>query len=755
MSVVCEACRVCDSMAAFDVVLDLGCQCLASVFPRDGDADPPRFPLVLVKCRECHLVQLRDTVPGELMYGTNGYGYRSGLNATMASHLAELAKDVLERVRLEEGDVIVDIGSNDATLLKCFPESCVRVGVDPNGPQFREFYEGRGGGVRLVDRYFSYEAVVEYGKAKVVCSVAMFYDLPDPKAFVRDIARVLDPEGLWILEQSYLPAMLEANSFDTVCHEHLEYYCLRQIDTLCRGAGLEVVDVAFNASNGGSFRVFVAHAGSKTHAVCAEKITRILDGEAQFAEMDVFRDFEQRMRRVRDDLRFLMRAVKGAFLYGASTKGNTLLQYIGAEDFGIVGASERNSCKVGCVTPGTRIPIVAEEAARIARPGFMLVLPWHFKSEFLAREQAYLDGGGRFVFPLPEVSIVGKMRTALFTGVTGQLGRHLARLLVERGYHVYGITRAGLRSGASENERVCLFEGSIRDREFLSRVVRVVRPAEVYHLAAMTDRVQAHECVHETVLDNGAAVALLCEVLKADAPGARVFVANSVGLFEGAREGAVVDEQCIDFYPKNPYSIAKVAAYWTARYFREHHGTFVCSGLISNAESSLQRNGRVTKKIVGHDFDNGALVLDNVDARVDWIHASDVASAMHAILQCDEAADYIVSSGKTRAVRDFVDAVLRRRGIVGVVWDARHGACVEAETGRELVRSKGVVRPYDRMITFKNDKLLGTGWRPRHGLDDIVEEMDGRGNNGEEDGSAKGKGTSAADIGLKNGQVVQ
>ncbi len=728
---VCKECRIC-GCCEFDIVLDLGEQCIASVFPRSADADPPRFPLVLMKCRECHLVQLRDTVPGGMMYGTNGYGYRSGLNATMTAHLAGLAKDVLGRVRLEEGDVIVDVGSNDATLLKQFPETCVRVGVDPNGPQFREFYKGAGeGNLHLVSKYFSYDAVAQFGKAKVLSSIAMFYDLPDPKAFVRDVARVLAPEGLWVLEQSYLPLMIEANSFDTVCHEHLEYYCLRQIDWLCKGAGLRVVDVAFNASNGGSFRVFVAHAGAKLHELRLEKIAQVLEREERFSALGVFRDFEARVRRSRDDLRFVMGAARecgggkrgGVYLYGASTKGNTLLQYVGAGDFGIVGASERNAAKVGCVTPGTRIPIVSEEAARHAKPAFMVVLPWHFKEEFLERERAYLEGGGRFVFPLPEVEIVGSQKAALITGVRGQLGRHLARLLIGRGYHVYGTMRTSEdTSGDTSLEGVCMFEGSIHDRDFLSRIVRMVKPTEIYHLAAMTDRVLAHECVYDTVLDNGAAVALLCEVIRRDSPRSRVFVANSVGVFEGAPKGVTVDESTVDFYPKNPYSIAKVTAYWTARYFREHHGMFVCSGLISNAESSLQRGGRVTKKIIGHDFGDGALVLDNVDACADWIHASDVASAMHAILNCEGAGDYIVSSGETHTVRDFVDAVLRRQGIVCAVWDEM-GGCTDANSGRALVQNRGVVRPYDRRISYRNDKLCNIGWRAGCDLHDIVEEM--------------------------------
>lgn len=730
----CEGCE-------FDVVLDLGEQCVASVFPESGDADPPRFPLVLIKCSECHLVQLRDTVQGGMMYGTNGYGYRSGLNATMTAHLTELAEDVLGRVRLGDGDVVVDIGSNDATLLKRFPGSCVRVGVDPNGPQFREFYEGAGG-VHLVSEYFSYDAVERFGKAKVVCSVAMFYDLPDPKGFVRDVARVLDPEGLWVLEQSYLPMMIEANSFDTVCHEHLEYYCLRQIDWLCRGAGLKIVDVAFNASNGGSFRVFVAHAGSGVHEACAERIARVLEEEEQFAGLDVFCDFEVRVRRVRDDLRFVLGAVRdvggggdgcdgGVYLYGASTKGNTLLQYIGAGDFGIAGASERNVAKVGCVTPGTRIPIVSEEAAREAQPGFMLVLPWHFKAEFLERERAYLDGGGRFVFPLPEVQIVGRWKTALITGVTGQLGRHLARVLTGRGYHVYGTSRGG-----ESVDDVCLFEGGLRDRDFLSRVIRIVKPDEIYHLAAVTDRVQTHSHAYDTIIDNGAAVAMLCEVVLEWCPGSKVFVANSVGVFEGIGGGigegigggVVVDDESIGkaFYPTTLYSVAKVTAYWTTRYFREHFGMFVCSGFISNAESSLRSPRYVTTKIARHDFDVGPLVLDNVNACADWIHASDVSSAMIAILGHDVATDYIVSSGKTHSVRDFVEMVLKHRGVYRTS-EAGGGVYVDTETGRVLVETRNVVKAYDRRVSFKNDKLRSLGWEVKYHLEDIVEEMIGDG----------------------------
>jgi NDP-4-keto-2,6-dideoxyhexose 3-C-methyltransferase len=399
-----EFCRICKSNKLVDI-LDLGHQGLASRFPSANEEDPQKVPLVLVKCDnpECSLVQLKHTVTNTELY-EHAYGYRSGINATMTNHIQDLVKNIESRVKLEEGDVVVDIGSNDATLLKSYSAQGIRkFGVDPTGTQFIEYYTKD---IKLIPTYFTKDVAEELPEAKVVTSISMFYDLPDPVQFMRDIKSVLHPKGVWVQEQSYMPEMLNTNSFDTVCHEHLEYYGLKQIVLMAKMAGLSIFDVEFNPCNGGSFRVFLCHAGA--YAGNAEKIIDILTHE-KFMNLDSvepYKEFEDRCKNIRKELLEFLKTAGTVYLYGASTKGNTLLQYCGIDHNFVVAAAERNPRKYGCRTPITNIPIISESDMRRNNPDVLLVLPWHFKKEFIEREQEFLKNGGTIVFPLPSLEIV-------------------------------------------------------------------------------------------------------------------------------------------------------------------------------------------------------------------------------------------------------------------------------------------------------------------------------------------------------------
>jgi len=411
-----KKCRICGN-DHFIPVIDLGSQAMSGRFLKKDEPDPPRAPLVLIKCDNfgikdaCGLIQLKHSVPPLEMY-TCGYGYRSGINKTMSDHLTGITKKVQAMVSLKKNDIVLDIGSNDGTLLKSYTTVDIRrIGMDPGGEQYQKYYPDT---IRLVSDFFnaaSFKTVFPGDKAKIITSIAMFYDLEQPMEFVDNIRQILHRDGVWVLEQSYLPTMLAMNSFDTICHEHLEYYAFHQIEWMLRKNNLKAIGIEFNAINGGSFRVYVAHADS-TLAADRAALAKVILAE-QDLHLDTekpYHEFCTRVERIRKDLNALLRAEKAKgkkiFVYGASTKGNVLLQYFRIDSSLITAAAERNPEKWGSRTPGTNIPIISEDEARKQKPDYFLCLPWHFKEEFLERESWFLREGGKFIFPLPEVEIV-------------------------------------------------------------------------------------------------------------------------------------------------------------------------------------------------------------------------------------------------------------------------------------------------------------------------------------------------------------
>jgi C-methyltransferase-like protein/putative zinc binding protein/methyltransferase family protein len=404
------ACRLCSSPHLLPV-LDLGDQALTGVFPLPEDPPVSVGPLMLVWCRACTLLQLAHSHEPSEMYGEN-YGYRSGLNRAMANHLARKAAGLEALVGLASNDVVLDIGSNDGTLLASYSTpSLRRIGIDPTAARFAEHYPDD---VEIVADFFSAERFrdVSSDPAKVITSIAMFYDLEDPVAFARDVRDCLAPGGVWHFEQSYMPSMLRSTAYDTVCHEHLEYYSLATISLVLERAGLELIDVRFNKVNGGSFAVTAARPGSGIPR------SRTLIGWFVSQEERIglhtpgpFRRFEERVYEHRTDLveliRMLRRSGASVFGYGASTKGNVLLQFCGFTPDDIEAIAEVNPDKFGHVTPGSQIPIVSEEEMRARHPDYLVVFPWHFRDGIVEREEAYLKRGGRLIFPLPEIEIVG------------------------------------------------------------------------------------------------------------------------------------------------------------------------------------------------------------------------------------------------------------------------------------------------------------------------------------------------------------
>jgi hypothetical protein len=286
-----------------------------------------------------------------------------------------------------------------------------RIGIDPTGEKFKQYYTD---GIDLVPDFFSADAFRQRQKekAKIVTSIAMFYDLEDPRAFVSQIGEILRDDGIWHFEQSYMPSMLRMNSYDTICHEHIEYYALGPVKRLLDRTGFKILDVQMNAVNGGSFAVTAALA----HSACKANdalIDWLLDQEDRMGlhTPGPYRRFEQHVFEHRENLLRLIKSLnadgKKIFGYGASTKGNVLLQFCGFTAKDIPFIAEVNPDKFGCYTPGTRIPIIPEPEAKAMKPDYLLVLPWHFKDSIIAREEEFLASGGRMIFPMPEIEIVG------------------------------------------------------------------------------------------------------------------------------------------------------------------------------------------------------------------------------------------------------------------------------------------------------------------------------------------------------------
>ncbi|MEO5974510.1 MAG: class I SAM-dependent methyltransferase [Ilumatobacteraceae bacterium] len=411
MPVATTTCRVCGNSELVPV-LNLGEQYLTGTFPRTTDGkNLTKGPLQLVKCHgaesTCGLLQLEHSYDPSEMYGAN-YGYRSGLNSRMVQHLKRKVARILDSIDLQPGDLVVDIGSNDGTTLGFFPESLTLVGVDPTAGKFADFY---GKHVHVIPDFFSGKTINDAfpgKKAKVISSFAMFYDLERPVNFASEIQQVLHAEGIWVFEQSYLPSMLQTTAYDTVCHEHVEYYGLAQIEWILAKVGMQVIDVELNDTNGGSFSVVVAQKNS-LHKVNEENVAAVrkFESNAKLESLDTYSDFATRVGRNKDELSTLINGYNGEGKrvcgIGASTKGNVILQYcgFGLADIEMIG--DINSDKFGAFTPGSWIPIRSETDVLDSRPDVMLVLPWHFREFFLSNTSF---AGRNLLFPLPQPELV-------------------------------------------------------------------------------------------------------------------------------------------------------------------------------------------------------------------------------------------------------------------------------------------------------------------------------------------------------------
>jgi NDP-4-keto-2,6-dideoxyhexose 3-C-methyltransferase len=411
-----QTCRVCGS-DKLKPVIDLGAQYLQGSFTKPGVLPPPlrKLPTELMRCdvtlneHGCGLLQMHHSFPPEILYAN--YWYRSATNQTMRDHLGGIVKSAMSIIQTATPSVL-DIGCNDGTLLDNWPQGSVRYGVDPS-----DIANEISDRVTVINTVFPSDratAQLPEGGLDVVTSIAMFYDLEDPVGFARAISRLLNAEGVWIFEMSYLPLMLLQNSFDTICHEHLEYYSLAVLEDIARRADLRIFKAQINDINGGSIRCYAASASNTNYGTAEDRAflhrLRIREFEMGLDTDTPYIEFQDRIDRLKTELNDLLFDIRAQgqriHIYGASTKGNVLLQWYGINRITVDCAADRNPQKVGSKTLGTEIPIVSEETSRAARPDYYLVLPWHFRAEFLRRERDTIMAGTKMIFPLPQIEVV-------------------------------------------------------------------------------------------------------------------------------------------------------------------------------------------------------------------------------------------------------------------------------------------------------------------------------------------------------------
>ena len=404
-------CRCCKSKK-LKKFLDFGKMSLTTEFPKNSNTSK-KITMELIICNNCRLFQLRHNYELKKLYNED-YGYKSGINKSMHSHLEDIAKQAEKKVILNNKDIILDIASNDGTLLKKYKNSkVIKFGIDPTIKKFQKYYPKN---YLKFPGFFEkniYNKITNYKKSKIITSIAVFYDLQNPVKFIKDIKSILDKKGIWVLEQSYFPLLIKNNAYDSICHEHLSYFMHRQLNLLLKKEKLKIIDVSFNTMNGGSVRFFITHEDSE-YKVNGKNLSKVLN-----IENKIFSNFSKTKNQFRKNIinskkkliyliNKLNKKNKIIHIYGASTKGNVIIQFCRLTKKMIPYAVERNSEKFGRYTPCSFIPIISEKRSRALNPDFFLVMPWHFKKEIVSREKLFLNKGGKLIFPLPNIHMIGK-----------------------------------------------------------------------------------------------------------------------------------------------------------------------------------------------------------------------------------------------------------------------------------------------------------------------------------------------------------
>ena len=402
-----KQCRNCKSKKLI-TLFSLGNLCFTGKFSSLND-NIKKKPVTVVLCKSCELVQLAHNYDLKYLYGPD-YGYRTGINRTMTDHVKKITQTLAKKTSLKKNDLVLDIASNDGTLLNSYKKNIIKFGVDPILNKYKKNYKN----IRYsISGFFSASKVKEKTKKKfkIISALSVFYDLLNPNKFLRDVKTLLLPEGVFLLEFADLASIIKYKMFDTICHEHLEYYSSKVIINLVKKNDLRVFDIKQNFINGSSKQYYICHKNSKIKSK-SKIINKTLRSESKLKlnTVKTFKEFIQKINflktRLNNKIKYIRRNNQIIHCYGASTKGNVLLQYFNIDNKKISFAAERNKNKYGLVTPGSKIKIISEENSRKMKPDYYLVLPWHFKKEILKREKNTLRTGSKFIFPLPNFEII-------------------------------------------------------------------------------------------------------------------------------------------------------------------------------------------------------------------------------------------------------------------------------------------------------------------------------------------------------------
>jgi len=387
-------------------VYSLGKQSLTGIFPSKKNSKVTVGELSMVLCGKCKLLQLENNFNPIEMYGDN-YGYMSSLNSSMVSHLKLKSKQLKSKYEFNFNENILDIGSNDGTFLSFFSKKFNLYGCDPTIKKFSKYYRKD---IRQIQNFFS-SKLFGNKKFKLITTISMFYDVPDPLKFTKEISSILARNGIWHIELSYMPMMIKNTSYDTICHEHLEYYSLHSLKYLLDKAGLKIINLSFNQTNGGSIALDVTKKSSK-YKKCEYLINWVLKSEKLNKyntikkQKDFFKACKTHKILLKKLIKNLKKEGKSVYGYGASTKGNVILQYCNLNSNEIKYIGEVNKFKFNRYTPGSKIKIISEQKLKKMKPDYLLVLPWHFKDNVIKKEKAYLNSGGKLLFPLPDIEII-------------------------------------------------------------------------------------------------------------------------------------------------------------------------------------------------------------------------------------------------------------------------------------------------------------------------------------------------------------
>ena len=401
-------CRNCKNTELFDL-FSLGKISFTGRFPNTIRQNVPKAYLNVLMCKKCKLVQLDRNFDLNYLYGKS-YGYRTGINKTMTDHVKKIVRKCSALVKLKSKQYVLDIGSNDATLLNFYANDIIKVGVDPLVNKYKKFYKKINYKISNFFKIKDIEKIKIKKKFKIISALSVFYDLRDPNKFIKEIKKILDDKGVFVLEHVDLYYIIKNNIFDTICHEHLIFYSSKIIIEMMKNNGLKVFNHEYNEINGGSSRYYICH--SKTNFKVSKNIKKVLLREnlQGIGLKKTYKLFFTKILNEKIKLIKLIKKIKNEKQdihgYGASTKGNVLLQFYNINNKVVNYIADRNPLKWNSFTPGTRIKIISESQSRKIKPHFYLVLPWHFKNEILIREKNIRKKGTKFIFPLPKVRVV-------------------------------------------------------------------------------------------------------------------------------------------------------------------------------------------------------------------------------------------------------------------------------------------------------------------------------------------------------------